>query len=233
MTRIEGPGRASGAYRRVQKTGSVASAPAPGAPPEVAAIVPAELPPHVRDAFSTLNAETDELRRTLALARNRINELEQLVEADELTPAANRRGLMRDLARTLAEVERHAIGAALVFIDVDRLKSINDVHGHIAGDAALVHVAETLRAHVRGSDVVARLGGDEFAVILRHVDEAKVKTKTSRIIAAISARPVRVRGGEISVSVSAGYHMLAAGETAAKVMALADSAMYAEKSKSR
>jgi diguanylate cyclase (GGDEF)-like protein len=229
MTRIEGPRGADGAYRRTQAKGTVAS----GAPADqsrgVAAITPAELPPHVRDAFAALVADADELRRSLALARRRIEELETLVETDELTPVANRRGLVRDLGRTLAEVERHGLEAALIFVDVDGLKAINDAHGHIAGDAALVRVAEELRSHLRESDTVARLGGDEFAVLLRHVDESQAHAKTKEVMAAIAARPVRLRGEDIAITVAAGYHMLVAGETPEAVLALADRAMYRRK----
>jgi diguanylate cyclase (GGDEF)-like protein len=228
MTRIEPGGRATRAYRRVQTAATVASATVERTP-AVTGIVLAELPPHVRDAFADLLAETDELRRTLALARARIEELERLVETDELTPVANRRGLLRDLARTLAEVERHGLGAALIFVDVDRLKAINDAHGHGAGDAALVHVAETLRASVRESDTSARMGGDEFAVILRHVDAAQAAAKTAQIMAAVAARPLALGGATVAVTVSAGCHVLVPGDTAVAVLALADRAMYARK----
>ena len=229
MTRIEGTSGAAGAYRRVQTTGRVATAPAVERTPAVAAVVPAELPPHVRDAFVTLLAEADELKRRLALARARIEELEKLVESDELTPLANRRGLLRDLGRTLAEVDRHGLGAALVFVDVDRLKTVNDRLGHVAGDAVLLHVAETLRAHVRESDTVARIGGDEFAVLLRHVDEAQARAKTAQIMEAVAARSVAVRGETVAASVSAGFHMLAPGDDAEAVLTAADRAMYAQK----
>lgn len=232
MTRIDGTGRAAGAYRRVQTRAAVASASAIERTPAVAAIVPAELPPHVRDAFQALLAETDELRRTLALARRRIEELETLVESDELTPAQNRRGLLRDLSRTLAEVDRHGMSAALLFLDVDRLKQLNDAHGHIAGDAALIHIAETLRANLRESDTFARLGGDEFAIILRHVDAAQAHSKTAQIMAAVAANPVRLRDLTIGVSVSAGCQILAPGQTAEAALTLADQAMYARKGNS-
>ena len=233
MTRIDGTERVSTAYRRVQTHGAAASAPADERPGAVAAIIPADLPPHVREAFTTLLAETDELRRMLAQARARIEELEKLVEDDELTGVANRRGLLRDLGRALAEVERHDLSAALIFIDVDLLKSLNDNHGHIAGDAALVHVGETLRANIRESDSVGRMGGDEFAVILRHVDEAQASAKTAQVMSAVAATPIRLNSQDISVTVSAGYHLLKHGQTAEAVMALADRAMYAKKRERR
>lgn len=243
MTRIDEGGRAARAYGRVQTRAALASMPAvtealagiPEAEPAtaIAEVAAAALPEHLRDAFVALLAETEELRRTLAVARRRIEELERLVEADELTPVANRRGLMRDLARTLAEVGRHGVRAALIFIDVDRLKEINDLYGHLAGDAALVHVGETLRANLRESDTIARLGGDEFAVVLRHVDAEQSRAKMEQIVAAVAATPVQLRGESFTVTISAGLHILSPGETVEVVLRFADTAMYARKSERR
>lgn len=239
MTRIDEGGRAARAYGRVQTRAALASVPAvaevPAGIPEaepasaIAQVTAAALPEHLRDAFVALLAETEELRRTLAVARRRIEELERLVEADELTPVANRRGLIRDLARTLAEVGRHGVRAALIFIDVDKLKAVNDRYGHLAGDAALVHIGETLQAKLRESDTVARLGGDEFAVILRHVDAEQAQAKMEQIVTAVAATPVRVRGESFAITISAGLHVLSPGETVEGVLRFADSAMYAHK----
>lgn len=234
MTRIEHPDldRARRAYRRASSRVRVA-APAVHAARPVAPVLPAVLPDHVRAAFVSVHEETEALKRSLALARRRIAELEQLVEADELVPVANRRGFMRDLQATLADVERHGLSAALIFVDVDRLKTINDSFGHVAGDAALVHVGEALKAHVRESDTVARIGGDEFAIILRHVDEAAVAAKAAQAMADIAATPVRSSAAIFPVSASAGYRMLQRGEDAAAVLAAADRAMYHEKAARR
>ncbi|WBX82567.1 GGDEF domain-containing protein [Sphingosinicella microcystinivorans] len=242
MTRIDEGGRAARAYGRVQTRAALASVPAADGPtglPEaepaaaIAQVAAAALPEHLRDAFMALLAETEELRRTLAVARRRIEELERLVESDELMPVANRRGLIRDLARTLAEVGRHGVRAALIFVDVDRLKTINDVHGHLAGDAALVHIGETLRAKLRESDTVARLGGDEFAIVLRHVDGEQAQAKMEQIVAAVAAAPVRLRGESFTVTISAGLHVLSPGEAVEGALRFADSAMYAHKADKR
>ena len=155
------------------------------------------------------------------------------MEADELTPVANRRGLIRDLARTLAEVGRHGVRAALIFIDVDKLKMVNDQYGHLAGDAALVHIGETLRAKLRESDTVARLGGDEFAVIVRHVDAQQAQAKMEQIVAAVAATPVRLGDESFTITISAGLHVLSPGETVESVLRFADSAMYVHKADKR
>lgn len=231
MTRIDGTGQVAGAYRRAQqRTATLTATAAEETPVAVAAIVPATLPPHVRDAFATLLGETDDLRRSLAQARLRIDELEKLVDRDSLTPVLNRRGLLRDLGRTLAEVERHGLSAAFIFIDVDRLKQLNDTYGHVAGDAALVYVAEALLTNFRESDTIARLGGDEFAVILRRVDETQARMKTRQLMTAVAQNPLRLRSHDVHVSISAGFHMLRPRESPQSVLTYADRAMYAVKS---
>ncbi len=192
-------------------------------------INPGELAEDVRDAFVALIAEIDDLRQSLNIAQRRSRELEKLVEADELTPTRNRRGLLRDLGQTIADVNRHGMSAALIFIDVDRLKQINDNYGHSIGDAVLIHVGVTLKAHVRESDSVARLGGDEFAVILRHVNQKQAQTKTAELMDAVAGAPITMQGHHIVLSISAGFQMLAPGQSAEAALSGADKAMYAHK----
>ena len=76
--------------------------------------------------------------------------------------SATAAAFLRSLARIIAYVGRYGAACSLLYFDVDGLKSINDTHGHAAGDAALVHIADLLRSSIRTSDVVGRLGGDEF-----------------------------------------------------------------------
>src|SRR5512147_129086 len=110
-------------------------------------------------AVERLAAERDELARKLAAA-------EQLADRDTLTPALNRRAFLRELHRTMSEVERYKTPAAVLYIDLDGFKALNDSYGHAAGDAVLSQVARLLIESVRESDVVGRLGGDEFGIIL-------------------------------------------------------------------
>src|SRR4051794_41410327 len=117
-------------------------------------------------AAAALARENAELRAELLALRARLAEAEGLADRDALTPLLNRRALMRELARTLAAVERYGRPASLVYFDLDGLKAINDRFGHAAGDAVLRAVAQRLIGHVRASDVAGRMGGDEFAVIL-------------------------------------------------------------------
>jgi GGDEF domain-containing protein len=110
---------------------------------------------------SELRAEIGRLSAELARAERRIAELETRADIDPLLDVLNRRGFERSLNRSLAYIRRYHIPAALMFIDLDGFKAVNDRYGHAAGDAMLRQVAATLAARVRSSDVVGRLGGDE------------------------------------------------------------------------
>lgn len=140
----------------------------------------------------TLKAEIDRLKSDLIRAENKIAELEASADTDPLLGILNRRGFERELARSLAFMERYGTGATLIYIDLDGFKAVNDRHGHAAGDLLLKAVAATLTAHVRASDVVARLGGDEFAVLMWHVDETRALAKAMELERSSSMRKRRL-----------------------------------------
>src|SRR6478609_4564325 len=127
-----------------------------------------DLPP-----AASLLAEVERLRREIAVARARIGELEARADIDPFLDILNRRGFERELKRALAYVKRYGTQAALLFIDLDGFKAVNDRHGHRTGDALLKAVTRELIAHVRASDVIGRLGGDEFGVVIWRVDEVQ------------------------------------------------------------
>ncbi|MDQ2081231.1 GGDEF domain-containing protein [Xanthobacteraceae bacterium Astr-EGSB] len=176
-----------------------------------------------------LAAEVGRLEAELDAMRRRLAEVEAMAERDPLTGVLNRRGFERELVRTLAYLSRYPASARLVYVDLDRFKPVNDVHGHAAGDALLAAVAETLTRQVRASDSVARLGGDEFAVLLWNLADADALAKARSLEAAIAALVVPWQGASLSVGASAGVTPLAAGERPADVVARADAAMYARK----
>ena len=119
-----------------------------------------------------LAEENRRLRATIDEMQARLRELEKLADGDTLTPLPNRRAFHREVERVLRQVERYGTPAALLYVDVNSLKSINDRFGHAAGDAALCHVAAALSGLVRQTDFVARIGGDEFGLVLDHLDGA-------------------------------------------------------------
>jgi len=187
-----------------------------------------DAPPR-RSAAMQLAAEVDRLERELAVARTQMAELEARAEIDPLTDILNRRGFERALKRSLDHAKRYESNAALVYLDLDDFKSINDRHGHAAGDAVLKAVAAVLMRHVRASDVVARLGGDEFAVLLWQLTEADVERKARLLEAAIARTTAMHAGVALSVAASAGAALLLPLDKPADVLERADRAMYARK----
>lgn len=188
-----------------------------------------DVAPRVRQRLRSLSEEVAKLRQALDAAQARVAELEKIADTDVLLPVANRRGFHRHLARAVGFRDRHGIPSALLFVDLNGLKIINDVHGHAAGDAALRHVAETLVANVRASDAVGRLGGDEFGVLLFHADWQRAQAKAEQLSVAIQARPITVDGTTLSVSAAIGVYLLESGETLDVLLARANEAMYARK----
>ena len=180
-----------------------------------------------------LLAEIERLKRDLAGAERRIAELEARADVDPLLDILNRRGFERELARSLAYVRRYDTPAALMFVDLDGFKAVNDRHGHAAGDALLRAVATTLSRSVRASDVVARLGGDEFGVLMWNLDAIRANAKVDELEAMIAGVRVDHDTGILSVGASAGAVALDPDASAAAIIDAADQAMYARKKSRR
>ncbi len=180
-----------------------------------------------------LAAEVERLAAELEASRARIIDLEARVDIDPLTGTLNRRGFERELKRSIAYVKRYGVSAALIYVDLDEFKPVNDRHGHAAGDAVLRAVAAALARHVRASDVVARIGGDEFVVLLWNVSGPDATAKALALEAAIYATPVRWDNSTLAVGAAAGMTLIGPLDAPAEVLARADAAMYARKSERR
>ena len=120
------------------------------------------------------------LKAELAKTQAHIEELQASADTDFLLDIPNRRGFERELQRAIAYIKRYRAGGALVVLDVDRLKPINDSFGHAAGDQVLKAIVSTLSGQVRSSDVIGRLGGDEFALLLWNVSETDARPRRPR-----------------------------------------------------
>jgi diguanylate cyclase (GGDEF)-like protein len=157
-------------------------------------------------------------------------QLERLATTDSLTGLANRTELQLSLRHALSRAERFGRRGALVFIDLDGLKGVNDQLGHDAGDALLREQASRLRKLTRGIDVAARHGGDEFVVLLSEYDDPKGAQIFARKLLAALRMPCRVGDKMISPSASIGIaEFPAVATTAEALLACADEAMYAAK----
>lgn len=174
------------------------------------------------EALRRLAAERDALEQRLA-------EAHALADRDALAPVLNRRAFLRELHRTMSEVERYKTPAAVIYIDLDGFKALNDSYGHAAGDAVLSHVGRLLLDSVRESDVVGRLGGDEFGVILNRVGAEEARAKAAALNETLNDSPILHAGVIHHVRASFGVHAIAASEDPEAAIARADEAMYAEK----
>ena len=179
--------------------------------------------------FEALADENALLRASLAEMRERLEDLERLADTDTLTPLPNRRRFERELDRAVGQASRHGTPAAVLYIDLNGLKRVNDRYGHMAGDAALIHVARLLQGLIRGTDVVARIGGDEFGLILDHLDHNSAIETAERISRCISTSPLDLGGTEVRLEAAIGVATVLAGDSAADVMSRADRNMYRAK----
>ncbi|SDG56688.1 diguanylate cyclase (GGDEF) domain-containing protein [Pseudomonas benzenivorans] len=147
---------------------------------------------------------TAELAATNERLRERERELQHAAFHDPLTELPNRRYLVERCEAALAEAKRHNQAVALLLIDLDHFKPINDRHGHDAGDQMLQTIAQRLREHVRAGDAVARLGGDEFAVLICGADAEEHARDIARRLLAELAQPVSYRAERLTVTISIG-----------------------------
>ena len=177
----------------------------------------------------TLMEEIARLRRQVERLESRCEELDREAHRDALVPIPNRRGLVRQLDMLIARRERHDTPAALLFVDVDGLKALNDSFGHSAGDAALIYLAEQMVHTVRQTDLVARLGGDEFAILLDHADEAAALHTAQRLVNAIADCDFIYNGRPLPLSVAVGITTIEQGDTSEAVLDRADQEMYRDK----
>ncbi len=181
---------------------------------------------HERRDQGQLLEEIALLKADVARLQARVSEPDRPAHHDALVPIANRRGMMRQLETMIARFERHGESAAVLFVDLDGLKMLNDSFGHEGGDAALIHVAEQLQGGVRTSDFVARLGGDEFCVLLDRADEAIAIETAERLVNSVAGDDFLFNGQPIPLSVAIGMTLVERGDTPTAVLARADQAMY-------
>ena len=175
----------------------------------------------VQELASTNARLVEQMGKATALNQ----QLEVLSTIDALTGLNNRRAFEHSLAQELALVDRRSTPLSLVIVDVDHFKTINDTHGHAAGDTVLQTIAERLTQCARAIDVVARIGGEEFAVILPNTDAASARGVAERMRAAVENEAWLTN----PLTISLGIATLLKHETASSLFVRADKAMYAAK----
>jgi diguanylate cyclase (GGDEF)-like protein len=173
--------------------------------------------------------EIGRLRGEVARLQQRVEQLDELAHEDTLIKLPNRRGFMRALDGLVDRAGRRGKSGAMLFVDLDGLKIINDSFGHRAGDEALIQVANLLTSGVRRGDVVARIGGDEFGILLETADEDSAHETAARLVDLICDCEFTHDGDELPLSVAIGVAMIDGNDSPADVMARADEEMYRRK----
>ncbi|MEH6757164.1 MAG: GGDEF domain-containing protein [Parasphingorhabdus sp.] len=155
--------------------------------------------------------------------------MEQRANHDILTGLSNRRFFIESLEKRIVRCQRYGDNTALLFLDVDNLKSVNDRYGHGAGDRLLIRFAEILKGNVRASDLVARIGGDEFALLLDNLDGDEVEQKILSLIRRIKLANLEYNGQKLKLGAAIGYSFIGPKDTVLALMSRVDEAMYRSK----
>jgi len=177
-----------------------------------------------------LRAEASDRESLMQLLRHQEEHLRFMAQHDPLTGLPNRTSMHQRLALALELAKRNRKKVAVMMVDLDEFKRINDTRGHPAGDQALVQLASRLRTSVRGSDTVARYGGDEFVILAGELDRLEDAGMVAEKVADMISVPVSIPGGPAHVSCSIGISVFPDdAESGEELIALADRAMYATK----
>lgn len=189
--------------------------------------------PHLADDGSVIGVYT--LSTDVTALKESQQRLNRLAMLDALTGLPNRRSFHERLRESMVRAVETRAPMALMFLDVDHFKSINDLRGHAVGDAVLQGFAARVHAGVRRSDMVARLGGDEFVVVLDGLADASEADRIAdKIVKAVRAQPIEVPGGPVAVTTSLGLAVFVGQDASeAALMARADAALYAAKKAGR
>ena len=179
------------------------------------------------DFYSVIARDISERKRTET-------QLVRLANQDALTGLFNRRRFGEELDRQLAEARRYGVDGALLFLDLDQFKDVNDSRGHRAGDDLLTGLADLLRQRLRETDVVARLGGDEFAILLPRTDAQSASEIAAQVLDRIRDHTFLVAGAPLRITASMGVALFPEGsERSDEVLSRADLAMYRAKEEGR
>ena len=188
----------------------------------------------VLPAFAMIGARISEMRARIMRSNEKLTDalvtIQDMATHDSLTGLPNRASLSDILEHAINMADRAKVGLAVLFMDLDHFKAINDTMGHSTGDQLLREIGRRLRSSIRGSDLVARLGGDEFVVMVEGVtDRQSLAILAAKILGAVS-QPIKLQGHEVKVTASIGISVFPDdGRDVTALLANADMAMYRSK----
>jgi diguanylate cyclase (GGDEF)-like protein len=191
---------------------------------------------HCANAFM-LNSIVSRIGGFVLKERNRLTEeravWHQAAFTDVLSGVFNRRGFMDYAEHRHRGAQNESSPLAVLMIDIDHFKAVNDTYGHAIGDLVIQHLADKLRVHFRSTDIIGRLGGEEFCVLLTGVDHERAQYSAERFRAAVAAQPAATKAGAIDYTVSIGFAWMKNNETLPALMQVADRALYRAKQHGR
>lgn len=158
-----------------------------------------------------------------------IAHLKRISTYDQLTGILNRRGFETELKHVLERARRYGEQGAVIYIDLDHFKEVNDTYGHAAGDAVLSDIANIIENSVRGTDYVARLGGDEFVVLLVNATKGQVHNRAKLLEQELNHAHVQWMGNTLPISASTGIQLYNKSNCDKALLEKADAAMYKQK----
>jgi diguanylate cyclase (GGDEF)-like protein len=159
--------------------------------------------------------------------------LEEMATTDKLTALANRQAFDLLMPQAISEARRDRAPLLAMLVDIDRFKTVNDRHGHLAGDAVLQGVARIVKAELRASDIVCRWGGEEFLVVLKRTPLSQGEALAERIRASVGAQSFSLGGASVGVTVSVGLAQYVEGDEPDALIERADKALYEAKALGR
>ena len=190
----------------------------------------AERTAELNHANGKLREEAVEREALVARLRDQEERMRFMAQHDSLTGLPNRYSMQERLGLALALAKRNRKKVAVMLVDLDGFKKVNDTRGHNAGDQVLTVVAQRMRSSVRGSDTVARIGGDEFVVLAGDLDRAEVAAMIAEKISDMVQLPIAIEGGAPwKITCSIGISVFPDAQASAELLEQADRAMYRAK----
>ncbi len=180
-----------------------------------------------------LEKEIARLQQELGAREEEISKLKTMVDQDMFLPLLNRRAFEREFARIWSAAKRYKFPVALIYMDLNNMKQINDEFGHEAGDRALRAVAKVLQQNCRGSDLAGRLGGDEFGLLLMQSDIQAARRKAGELARLVAATSIKTQKRALALSVSYGVAGGSGDGSVSAIISTADRRMYEMKHSGR
>ncbi|WP_058616222.1 GGDEF domain-containing protein [Tepidimonas taiwanensis] len=181
------------------------------------------------DELRTLRARAEHAEHEIQRLQRELDQMAEMVTHDLLTGVLNRKGLQEAVAQEAARAERHGSPVCIALLDIDDFKKLNDTLGHLAGDAALQHLAQVARQSLRPHDAIGRYGGEEFLLVLPDTDVEQAVAVVQRLQRDLSAHLFLQDDRRVLITFSAGVTRLQPGEALEAAIARADRAMYRAK----